>query len=142
MRENGFTAIVCGSRNGPYTEVERRWPHRSLDAFSRVRELDHIIQGGAGGFDSLAYDWAKSRKRMCTTVWADWHRHGRAAGPMRNEAQLAFLLRITEPHQRLVLAFPGGDGTEGMVGLAREARVPVWRCTLSKGEGFCWTEIT
>jgi YspA, cpYpsA-related SLOG family len=141
MRLENTTVLVCGSRDGPLSEVERRWPHQALDAFDRQQSIGHVIQGGAGGFDSLAYDWAKSRKRMCTTVWADWHRHGRAAGPMRNEKQLAFLLRITQPHERVVLAFPGGDGTEGMVRLARESSVPVWRCSLGGLQGFHWTAI-
>jgi hypothetical protein len=49
---------------------------------------------------------------------ADWHRHGRAAGPIRNQKMLDW-------GPDLVVAFAGGTGTAGMVRLARAACVEV-----------------
>jgi hypothetical protein len=50
---------------------------------------------------------------------ADWERHGRKAGPIRNRTMLA----VGKPD--LVVAFPGRRGTEHMVAIARNANVPI-----------------
>jgi hypothetical protein len=138
--EDEWTAIVCGSRFGPPPEAGWEWCHHALTTFDRERRFEHIIQGGAPGYDERAAGWAKSRRRIWTTVEADWNRYKRAAGPIRNAKQLALLLRLTEPDRRLVLAFPGHDGTENMVSLAKAANIPVWRCSLVGRDGFLWTE--
>jgi hypothetical protein len=49
---------------------------------------------------------------------ADWHWHGRAAGPIRNQKMLDW-------GPDLVVAFAGGDGTACMMRLARAAGVEV-----------------
>ena len=50
---------------------------------------------------------------------ADWKRHGRVAGPIRNAAMLA------KSRPDLCVAFPGGRGTTDRVGRCRAACVPV-----------------
>ena len=50
---------------------------------------------------------------------ANWKKHGRAAGPIRNKQMLE------EAKPDLVIAFPGGAGTANMVKQAREAGVKV-----------------
>lgn len=50
---------------------------------------------------------------------ADWHTHGRAAGPIRNRRM------IEEGKPDLVVAFPGGRGTANMVNQARAAGIEV-----------------
>ena len=50
---------------------------------------------------------------------AEWHRLGRKAGPIRNQRML------DEGKPDLVVAFPGGTGTAGMVALACKAGVRV-----------------
>jgi hypothetical protein len=57
---------------------------------------------------------------------ADWRRHGRAAGPIRNRELLELAISRAEalssaaaPASVLVVAFPGGAGTASLV---REAR--------------------
>lgn len=44
---------------------------------------------------------------------ADWKRHGKSAGPIRNQ----LMLYETQPH--IVVAFPGGRGTADMVRKAK-----------------------
>jgi hypothetical protein len=54
---------------------------------------------------------------------ADWQKHGRAAGPIRNKQMLE------EGKPDLVVAFseqPITKGTQNMVDLAKAAGVPVW----------------
>lgn len=75
----------------------------------RLIDPDMVIQGGASGADKMAEEWATLNKKECITVHADWNKHGRAAGPIRNREMLdSFPLAIT-------IAFPGGKGTADCV---------------------------
>lgn len=64
-----------------------------------------LIQGGARGADRLAKEWAESKKIQVIEVEAEWSKHGKKAGPMRNAEMLR---RYPDA---LVVAFPGGAGT-------------------------------
>lgn len=78
-----------------------------------------LIHGGAPGADALAATWAIEHDITCSTYVADWFKHGRAAGPIRNEAMLI------EGRPDCVVAFPGGRGTADMVRRAKAAGVRV-----------------
>ena len=54
---------------------------------------------------------------------ADWQKHGRAAGPIRNQQML------DEGKPDLVVAFDGGRGTADMIARAEKAGVRVVRAT-------------
>lgn len=74
-----------------------------------------LIQGGANGADALARDWAsRFLADGSVTVKADWSKHGKAAGPIRNREMLDAYPRA------IVVAFPGGKGTADCVKAARE----------------------
>ena len=78
-----------------------------------------IIVGGAPGADTLAEEWADCfgvRKRV---FLANWQKHGKAAGPIRNQQM------IDEGKPDLVIAFPGGRGTTDMVRRAKAAGIEV-----------------
>lgn len=108
--------IVCGGRD--YDDRAR--VYAELDALSP----DVVIEGGANGADYCAYRWVRE-KRGCEG-WeryeAEWDKHGRGAGPLRNQRML------DEGKPDLVLAFPGGRGTADMVRRAERAGVPVKHC--------------
>lgn len=72
-----------------------------------------IVQGGASGADSLAKRYAKINLIECVTVEADWNKHGKAAGPLRNKKMLEMY------PDALVVAFPGGRGTTNCVTTAK-----------------------
>lgn len=80
---------------------------------------DFVIQGGARGADMHARAWAKDKGKPCATFDAQWERLGKMAGGLRN----AWMLEFGQPD--LVLAFPGGRGTENMKSQARDAGVEV-----------------
>jgi hypothetical protein len=61
----------------------------------------------------------KGARHPVSTFFAAWHEHGRGAGPIRNRQMLE------EGRPDLVVAFPGGHGTAGMIKLALKAGVPV-----------------
>lgn len=116
----GVRVLVCGGRD--YAD----WI-RLRDRLTRLRlETPHdaltIIQGGAKGADALAREWCVEYKVPYINYPADWERHGKAAGPIRNKRML------DDGKPDLVLAFSGGRGTENMIAQAMLAGVPVEHC--------------
>lgn len=47
--------------------------------------FDTVISGGARGVDSMAVRFAKEHKINLIEFLPDWDKHGKAAGPIRNE---------------------------------------------------------
>jgi hypothetical protein len=120
MREGmRMRVLVCGGRD--YRDREAvavaLAPYKPAGASEASEHI--IIHGGAPGADTLADEWCDVfgvRKRVFR---ADWNKHGRAAGPIRNRRMLE------EGKPDLVLAFPGGRGTADMVRQAQAAGVEV-----------------
>jgi hypothetical protein len=83
--------------------------------------ISQIIHGGARGADTLAKQWAREHNPEipCRVFLADWEKHGRSAGPIRNQ------LMLKEGRPDLVIAFPGGRGTADMVARAKKAGIKV-----------------
>lgn len=77
-----------------------------------------LIHGNARGADRLAGKWAKDRGINVLSCSADWERHGRAAGPIRNR-------RMLREGPDLVVSFPGGKGTKNMIEVATKAGIDV-----------------
>lgn len=78
-----------------------------------------VIAGAAKGVDTAAIDFAIVNYCPFKEYPADWDKYGRSAGPIRNKQMLDF----GKPD--LVIAFPGGKGTEMMIKLAKDKGVPV-----------------
>lgn len=81
-----------------------------------------VVSGGARGADSLAALWARKNGVPFREFPADWDRFGKSAGFRRNREML-------DDGPDLVVAFSedlaASKGTSMMVGLARDAGVPV-----------------
>ena len=110
-------ALVCGGRD--FNERDR--VYRALDGARKRLGLNHVIQGGARGADLLAKQWAETRGIPCDEYRAEWGRHGRAAGPLRNQT----MIEVGKPD--IVIAFPGTVGTADMIARAEKAAIPVER---------------
>ena len=82
-----------------------------------------LIEGGARGADYMARRFAEWQGIPVKTFPADWERHGKAAGPIRNKQML------DEGKPDLVVAFPGGRGTANMIEQATAAGVRVLLAT-------------
>lgn len=106
--------LVCGGRD--YSDDKR--VGEVLNRY-RGRSGLTIIQGEASGADSLAREWAKSNNVQTIGFRANWGVYGKRAGYIRNVEML------NEGKPDLVIAFPGGKGTEMMMNLAKAAGVPV-----------------
>lgn len=114
------------------------WPHQrvaaELLARSGGRLVHLLLHGGARGADAAIGRAAHQLGWSALVVPAQWQRHGRAAGPIRNRALLeqavARALAHSSPGRQvsvLVVAFPGGAGTASLVQQARRmaSRSPV-----------------
>lgn len=108
--------LVCGGRD--YNDRDKVF--EVLDLIHRVRTIAEIISGAARGADSLAAEWARSRGVKLTEKPADWKKHGRRAGPLRN-------LEMLDENPDGVVAFPGGKGTQHMIEISKKKGVPVWQ---------------
>jgi hypothetical protein len=107
--------LITGGRS----YVDRATVFRELDALHAETTITVLIHGAATGADSLADAWSKSRGVEVIACPADWSRHGRAAGPIRNKAML------TDHAPELLVAFPGGRGTANMISQARAAGLKI-----------------
>lgn len=107
--------LVCGGRD--YDDAYHIW--KALSELHGTRGVSVIIHGAATGADTQAMIWAQTMGVKHAPFAADWHTHGKAAGPLRNQRML------DEGRPDLVIAFPGGRGTADMVRRAKAAGVPV-----------------
>lgn len=107
--------LVCGGRDFH----DREFIHNILDGFRQKVGDFAVISGGAPGADSLAAHWAAHHKLPYAVHAAQWDRHGKAAGPIRNQA----MLDTWAPD--CVCAFPGGRGTTNMINIAKKAGIKV-----------------
>lgn len=76
-----------------------------------------VIEGGSSGADAYARGWAvRANGVVLETHHAEWHLHGRRAGPLRNRK----MLHLLNPDYDIVLAFilNGSHGATGTVAMA------------------------
>lgn len=115
-----MSVIVCGGRD--YKDRARVFEVLGeilgYAGHPDCRRLE-IIHGGADGADKLADEFADYAGHRTTVFKAEWAKHGKAAGPIRNQQML------DEGKPSLVIAFPGGRGTADMVERARKANIPI-----------------
>lgn len=109
--------LICGGRD----YQDREAVNAVLSAAHAANPIECLIHGAAWGADTLAADWALSHDVLCNAYPADWHRDGKAAGPIRNRR----MLDEGKPH--IVIAFPGGRGTDDMIKQATKTGVAVVR---------------
>ena len=108
--------LICGSRD---------WTNRGLIAM-RVSSLlpgSVVIEGECRGADIIAREEAEKQGVPVERYLADWQKHGRAAGPIRNTRMLE------EGKPDLVIAFhndiQNSRGTNDMVRKAKAAGIEV-----------------
>lgn len=118
--------LVCGGRDMDRIDACNWLERNALDELSFASGLSNftiekIIHGGCRGADEGAGEWAKSENIPVVVCRADWKKHGKAAGPIRNR----MMLDVHKPD--FVIALPGGRGTENMISLAESYGVRVIR---------------
>ena len=109
--------LVCGGRD--YDDVVTLTA--VLNVINADLGIDCIIEGGARGADRLAGTWAIQNQTGLEQYPADWNKYGRRAGYVRN-VQMA---EEGKPH--MIVAFPGGRGTQMMKDIGNRKHIPVYR---------------
>ena len=90
--------IIAGGRNYELTSEDKAW----LDTLP----ITEVVCGGATGADDGGRIWAKSKGLPVKMFPADWNKHGKAAGPIRNQ--------LMAEYAEAVALFDGGKGTNDM----------------------------
>lgn len=113
--------LVCGSRtidddDGAFSDELIRI-HGGWDQEARIKT---IIHGGARGADTLADNWAKAWNVPVEVYFADWDKHGKSAGYIRNKEMI-------DSKPDMVIAFWDGvsKGTKHTIDLARQNNIPL-----------------
>lgn len=114
-----FRILVCGGRAYDDQQRVRRVLDAVLEGIRSTGKDMVIIHGNARGADLLADQYAREKSLRALPFPADWDTHGKRAGYIRNRQ----MLDEGKPHA--VIAFPGGNGTRMMVGLAKRYGIPV-----------------
>lgn len=114
--EAGVKILACGSRNVEAFACFDWW----CDRLSSVPSDSTVISGGARGVDTFAHRAAKSRGLRTQTFRADWKKHGRRAGIIRN-------LQMLDEQPDLVIAYWDGlsHGTQHTIHAAQTRGIPV-----------------
>jgi len=107
--------IIAGGRNAPaYEELEELWKY--LDA----GVITEVVSGCAKGADTLGEMWATKNGIPIKKFPADWKKHGKAAGFIRNKEMIDYgdsLLAIWDGKSR---------GTQHTVSLAEKKGTPYY----------------
>jgi len=113
--------IIAGSRDyTDYTFIAAQIDRIVPTIGSPVTE---IVSGGARGVDACGERYAAERSIPVTQFPADWHRHSRAAGPIRNR-------EMAEYADYLIAFSSGGPGTTNMIKTMRSFGKPLTVVTL------------
>ncbi len=95
--------LISGSRSLDDTEIFKRAMHEFLQ--SKFGEdysahlplnsiIDQIVSGNAKGVDAAGERFAKKHGIDLVLFPANWEKHGKAAGPIRNEQMAKYLLMV------------------------------------------------
>ncbi len=76
-----------------------------------------VVSGGCSGADKVGEVVAQRLNIAIKTFPADWNKHGRSAGPIRNK-QMA-------EYADAVILLPGGRGTDSMRNEAKSAGIKI-----------------
>ena len=110
--------IIAGSRDFDDYEVLRNYCDHVLQNQTDIE----IVSGTARGADQLGERYAKERGYSVKQFPADWDKHGRSAGYIRNEEMAKY--------GDALIAFWNGmsKGTEHMINLAKQYKLKIRIC--------------
>lgn len=110
--------IIAGSRTITDIDVVRRAEQQSRFT------MGEVVSGCAAGVDRLGEQLAAELGLPVRRFPADWEKHGRAAGPIRN-------LRMAEYADALIAVWDGKSrGTKNMIDTAQQLGLSVYVCVV------------
>lgn len=109
--------IIAGGRDfKDYNLLKKQVDYYRL----HKNEITEVVSGGAAGADSLGEMYAIENNISIKVFNADWNKHGRAAGPMRNK-QMADYADV------LIAVWDGqSKGTKNMIDQMNKLNKPVF----------------
>lgn len=119
--------IIAGGRDYQFTDSD----YARLDAIHEEHQVTMVISGGATGADACGERWAKDNEIELRVFKADWKKHGKAAGPIRNErmADVAGAYMKFGSTKAGCALFPGGRGTADMMNKAKQQGLTIFDYT-------------
>lgn len=100
--------IIAGGRDYQFNDSD----YEKLNRIHEKHRVTEVVSGGATGADRCGEVWADAQNIKITRFPADWNKHGKAAGPIRNK-QMA-------DYAQALVTFAGGRGTRNMIKQAKE----------------------
>jgi len=115
--------LVTGSRNWTDVAAIDRAMHDYMGDEYYFDDFTIVHGASPTGLDALAEEWAVENYMYSDPHPADWTKHGRAAGPIRNQW-------MVDLGADACLGFPLGEsrGTLDCMTRAHRASIPVWKC--------------
>lgn len=102
--------IIAGGRN-------YRLKRSDFNIFDLI-DITEIVSGCCSGADKAGEGYAERELIPVKRFPANWNKHGRAAGPIRN--------REMAQYADAVVLFPGGRGTQSMHNEAVKAGIKIY----------------
>lgn len=107
--------IVAGSRTANYGQVRR-----ALECCPWSGLVSCVVSGGARGADEFGEAWARDNGIDIEVCPAEWEKHGKRAGPLRNR-------QMAELADGLIAVWDGKSrGTANMIEMAKELGLRVF----------------
>lgn len=113
--------LICGGRNYKFGVLDIAFLNDYRECFTIVE----VVHGGATGADAEARIWAAWHSVPMREFKVNWRPQGqsgptdRSAGPRRNSEMAQYVASHEDKVAGLVIAFPGGTGTDDMVRKAK-----------------------
>ena len=106
--------IIAGDRKFSEYHIFEWW----VTDVNKMWAFSEIVSGGAKGADQMGEVWAEQNHVPCKVFPADWAKHGKAAGAIRN-AEMG-------DYSNALLAFvsPRSKGTVNMIDYMRSIGKP------------------
>lgn len=133
---NRHIILVTGSRKEESLARISIGINRAMILLSeRECDIEHLdillVHGGAKGADTVAASYMKSNGYQVKEFRADWNKHGKSAGPIRNQEMVEFCMVSTgslgEYKSAVCVAFPLSDsiGTWDCIKRSIDHGIPV-----------------
>ena len=106
--------IIAGGRSYIFDEKDCD----TLDIIRDEYDITEVVSGGAKGADTCGELWAEVNEIPVTVFRANWQKHGKIAGHLRNKEMADYA--------DAVALFPGGSGTNSMYNLAKRAGLEIF----------------
>jgi len=99
-----------------YTEIQ--WILDQIDGFHQKNPITEVVSGRATGVDRVGEIWASHRGIPIKFFPAEWSKHGKAAGPIRNRQMGEYANNLLAFWDKI------STGTKNMIETMKELEKP------------------